>query len=68
MRTVVNIDDDLLDRARRATGLKRKVDVVNHALARLVEQAEREEILSMAGRVAWTGDLDEMRADREVDP
>ena len=40
MRTVVNLRDDLVERARRLTGLKRKVDIVNEALRALVEQGE----------------------------
>lgn len=37
-RTVINLRDDLIQQARRLTGLKRKVDIVNQALALLVEQ------------------------------
>ena len=64
MRTVVDINDEMLERARRLTGLKKKVDIVNYALAKLVEQREIEEILELAGEVEWKGDLEEMRGDR----
>jgi Arc/MetJ family transcription regulator len=64
MRTVVDINDEMLERARRLTGLKKKVDIVNYALEKLVEQREIEEILKLAGKVEWKGDLEEMRGDR----
>ncbi len=63
MRTVVDIDDKMLKRAMRLTRLKKKVEVVNLALRDLVMQRERERILELAGEVAWTGDLAEMRSD-----
>ena len=64
MRTVINIDDDMLKRALRLTGLKKKVDVVHLALKELVRQREIEEILTLAGQVEWEGDLAEMRENR----
>lgn len=64
-RTVLNIDDALYEQARRYTGLKKKVDVVNYALKRLVEQQEIEEILVLKGKVKWEGDLEEMRRGRD---
>lgn len=64
MRTVVDIDDKMLRRAMRLTRLKKKVEVVNLALRDLVLQRERERILELAGEVAWSGDLAEMRGDR----
>jgi Arc/MetJ family transcription regulator len=64
MRTVIDIDDEALRKAKRLTGLKTKVDVVNFALRELVRQREIEELLKLAGRVDWDGDLETMRADR----
>jgi Arc/MetJ family transcription regulator len=39
-RTVINLRDDLIARARRLTGLRRKVEIVNAALEAFVEQHE----------------------------
>ncbi len=36
-RTVINLDDDLIARARRVMGVKRKVDIVNKALEEFVQ-------------------------------
>lgn len=64
-RTVLNIDEEAFAKARALTGLRKKVDVVNYALRRLVEQKEIEQILDLKGRVAWGGDLEKMREDRD---
>ena len=63
-RTVINLNDHLLKKAQRLTGLKKKVDVVNLALERLVWQQEIEKLLELPGRVEWEGDLKEMRKNR----
>ncbi len=63
-RTVVNLNDHLLKKAQRLTGLKKKVDVVNLALEQLVRQQEIEKLLELPGRVEWEGDLKEMRKNR----
>ncbi|MDA8163782.1 MAG: type II toxin-antitoxin system VapB family antitoxin [Desulfobacteraceae bacterium] len=63
-RTVIDIDEEMLARAQQLTGLRKKVEVVNFAVKKLVEQKEIEKILDLRGKVAWEGDLDEMRKDR----
>lgn len=64
MKTVINIDDEMLQKAIRLTGLRKKVDVVNLALRELVRQREIEEILTLSGQVQWEGDLQKMRESR----
>lgn len=63
-RTVVDLRDDLVRRAQKLTGLKKKVAIVNLALERLVRQKEIEGILELKGAVPWEGDLRRMRANR----
>ena len=63
-RTVVNLNDRLLKKAQRLTGLKKKVDVVNLGLEHLVRQKEIEDLLELPGSVEWEGDLKEMRKNR----
>ncbi len=63
-RTVIDIDEEAFTKAQRLTGLRKKVDVVNYALKKLVEQKEIEKILDLKGKVRWEGDLEEMRRDR----
>jgi Arc/MetJ family transcription regulator len=63
-RTVIDIEDDVLRKAQRLTGISKKVDVVNYALKRLVEQKAIEQILELKGKIRWEGDLTEMRKGR----
>lgn len=43
---VIDIEDDVLKKAQRLTGMSKKIDVVNYALRRLVEQKGIEQILA----------------------
>lgn len=63
-RTVIDIEDGILRKAQRLTGIKKKVDIVNFAIKKLVEQKEIEKILVLRGKVRWEGDLEEMRRGR----
>ncbi len=67
MRTNIIIDEELMRRARRLTGLPTKKAVVEAALRALIRVKEQERILSLRGKVRWEGDLDEMRRGRVVD-
>jgi len=68
MRTNVEIDDDLMRDALRATGLTTKRAVIEAGLRMLVRVKGQEEMLKLAGKVRWVGDLDEMRRqDRKFD-
>jgi Arc/MetJ family transcription regulator len=64
-RTVVNLDDRLVAKAKRLAHLTKKVDVVNLALAEFVKQHERLRLLELRGKVKWEGDLDAMRSARQ---
>jgi Arc/MetJ family transcription regulator len=63
-RTVIDIENNVLKKAQRLTGIQKKVDIVNYALRKLVEQKEIEKILELKGKVKWEGNLGKMRADR----
>ncbi len=63
-RTNVDIDDRLIRRARRLTGLKTKRAVVNKALEVLVRTESRKGILRYYGSGVWKGDLKAMRRSR----
>jgi Arc/MetJ family transcription regulator len=66
MRTNIEIDDELLAQAMKASGLKTKKATVEEALRRLVRQhRQKHAIADMAG-LGWDGDLDEMREGRTV--
>lgn len=68
MRTNVVIDEKIIRKAIKYTGLKTKKEVINYALKELIIRKERKEILQLAGKLHWEGDLDEMREGRFGNP
>lgn len=52
MRTTLNIDDSLLEEARRATGLRTKTELVEAGLRALLEKAARERLTALCGKIA----------------
>ena len=64
-RTVIDLDDALVTKAKQLTHLSKKVDVVNYALAELVRHKEQLQVLELHGTVKWEGNLDEMRRARQ---
>jgi Arc/MetJ family transcription regulator len=65
MRTNIEIDDELMTEALRLTGLKTKRAVVEAGLRILVRLKKQEDILHLAGKVQWEGNLDESRQGRD---
>lgn len=66
MRTNIEIDDRLVDRAMSLYRLPSKREAVDLALRRLVgEPMSREEALAMEGS-GWAGDLAEIRSPEET--
>ena len=63
-RTIVNLKDDLMEKAQKLTGLTKKVEIVNLALEQFVRQKELEAVTSLKGKVAWRGNLKAMRRNR----
>jgi Arc/MetJ family transcription regulator len=63
-RTNIELDDGLVRKARRLTGLKTKKSVVNHALATLVRIEARKGMLAYYASGIWRGDLKRMRRNR----
>ena len=61
MRTNIVIDDTLMDEALRATGLTTKKEAVEMGLKLLVKQNKQQALRKLRGKVAWEGDLNEMR-------
>jgi Arc/MetJ family transcription regulator len=68
MRTNVIIDERIIKKALNYTGLKTKKEVINYALEELIKRKERKEILKLAGKLHWEGDLNEMREGRFGNP
>jgi Arc/MetJ family transcription regulator len=66
MRTNIEIDDQLLEQARLATGLKTKRAVVEAGLRMLLQLKGQEDILRLVGKVRWEDNLDESRQGRDL--
>ena len=64
MRTNIVIDDKLIRKAMKATGLKTKRAVVEAGLKLLIQVKAQTGIRNLRGKVNWEGNLDEMRASR----
>jgi Arc/MetJ family transcription regulator len=63
-RTNIEIDDDLVRKARKLTGLKTKREIVDRALELLVRTESRKGILRYHRSGIWKGDLQAMRRNR----
>jgi Arc/MetJ family transcription regulator len=61
MRTVVDLDEDLLDRARRELGTATKKDTIHEALRLVAERSARLEAIQALIAIDrdWTGIVDD---------
>lgn len=51
MRTTIDLPDELLERARQATGARTQRETVIAGLEELIRKARREELRRLAGKV-----------------
>ena len=63
-RTNINLDDTLISKGLKITGLRTKKDLVDLALRELLRNESQKDILSLEGAIRWEGNLDEIRKDR----
>lgn len=61
MRTNIVIDDELMAKAIKASGLETKKDVVEQGLKLIIQRSNQQAIRELRGKLKWEGDLDEMR-------
>jgi len=61
MRTNIDIDDDLLAEAMKATGKTTKKATIEEALSRVVETRRRKQALENLRGIGWEGNLDALR-------
>jgi Arc/MetJ family transcription regulator len=66
MRTNIDIDDVLMADAQAASGQPTKKATVEEALRLLIRMRGQKNILALAGKVRWTGDLDQSREGRNI--
>jgi Arc/MetJ family transcription regulator len=64
MRTNIVLDETLIERAQKLTGIKTKRAVVQEALRTLILLREQTEVRLFRGKLKWEGNLDEMRQAR----
>ena len=64
MRTNIVIDDGLILKAMKATGLRTKRAVVEAGLLLLIQVKAQTGIRRLRGKIKWKGDLNAMRASR----
>jgi Arc/MetJ family transcription regulator len=63
-RTNIVLDEDLVARAKEATGIATTRQLVDHALHELLRLERQRSILKLRGRIDWQGDLSAMRRRR----
>jgi Arc/MetJ family transcription regulator len=63
-RTNIDIDEDLIRKARKLTRLKTKRQIVDRALDLLVRSESRKGILRYYGSGIWNGDIKSSRRNR----
>jgi len=63
-RTNINLDDNLVAKGLKLTGLRTKRELVDLALRELVRREDQKGILALEGRFRWRGDLDQIRKGR----
>jgi Arc/MetJ family transcription regulator len=67
MQTPVDVDRELLQAAKSATGLETERAVVEAGLRLLVQLNAQEKFRELRGKVHWDGDLEESRRSRFLD-
>ena len=63
-RTNINLDDKLVSRGLKLTGLRTKRELVDLALKELLRKEDQKSILALEGKFSWHGDLDTLREGR----
>lgn len=63
-RTNIHLDDGLVQKGLKMTGLRTKRELVDLALRELVRKEDQKSILSLEGAIRWRGNLDEVRKGR----
>jgi Arc/MetJ family transcription regulator len=62
-RTTLNLDEALLEEAKRELGLRTNSATVNAVLKETVRRIHVSHLADFVGKIEWIGDLSEMRGD-----
>ena len=63
-RTNVVLADNLIDKCFKATGIKTRRRLLDHALRELLRHENQKKILELKGNINWEGDINEWRKGR----
>ena len=63
-RTNIVLDDDLVAKCRKETGIETIRALVDHALRELLRHRRQRKVLELNGAVRWEGDLNAWRRGR----
>jgi Arc/MetJ family transcription regulator len=64
MRTNIDLDDVLINKAKTISGLSTKKEIVHVALEEFVKSQTKKKILLYKGKKIWDADLNEMRKNK----
>ena len=59
-RTNIVLDEKLVNKGKKLTGIKTSKDLVNFALQQLVRRENQKKILELEGNIEWIGNLNKM--------
>ena len=65
-RTNVLLDDKIVEHCLKATGIKTRRALIDHALRELLRHESQTKIVELKGKVHWEGDLNELRQGRDT--
>jgi Arc/MetJ family transcription regulator len=63
-RTNVVLDNDLVEKCQKETGIPTVRALIDHALHELLRHKRQKKVLELKGTVHWEGDLDKWRERR----
>lgn len=66
-RTNIVLDQDLVNRAKKLTGIDTTRGVVHEALETLIQLRSQAKIRKLRGQLKWEGDLAALREGRGID-
>ena len=63
-RTNVVLDDNLIQKCFKATGIKTRRKLLDYALRELLRHNDQKNLLKLKGNIKWEGDLNNWRKGR----
>ncbi len=61
MRSIIDLDNNIIEQALKLSHAKTKKEVVTLALNSFVKHLQRQQLLALRGKVDWEGSIDAMR-------